>query len=231
MALLNGATAERVRKLLVELPRPVTLVAFVRTGADDGEDTDESDQRTRELVHELAAISNGKVLSEVHDFDAARDEARLYGIDKTPALVVLGDESGRRDFGIRFYGAPVGYEFSTLIEDIRMVSQGATGLAQSTLDTLSRLTEPVHVQVFVTPSCPYCPRAVFLAHRMAFASDLVTADAVDASEFPALADRFRVQGVPRTVVNDVIHVEGAVPESVLMDELAPLLHSTVNPAV
>jgi glutaredoxin-like protein len=144
---------------------------------------------------------------------------------------VLGDQSGRRDFGIRFSGSPAGYEFATLIEDIRMArGQETLGLSPGTVQTLAHLTGPLHLQVFVTPTCPYCPRAVVLAHRLAIASDRVTAEAIDATEFPELADRYHVQGVPRTVVNDAVHIEGAVPESLLMAELIPFLESTAPPA-
>lgn len=82
----------------------------------------------------------------------------------------------------------------------------------------------------MTPTCPYCPRAVLLAHKMAVASDLVTADAIDATEFPELADRYHVHGVPRTVVNDTVRVEGAVPEAMLMAELIPILEAQGAPA-
>jgi alkyl hydroperoxide reductase subunit AhpF len=104
-----------------------------------------------------------------------------------------------------------------------MASTGRTDLAESTLEQLARLTAPLHLKVFVTPTCPYCPRAVLLAHKMAMASDWVTADAIDATEFPELAAHYRVQGVPRTIANDVIHVEGAVPEAMLMARLSPIL--------
>lgn len=62
-----------------------------------------------------------------------------------------------------------------------------------------------------------------LAHRLAMASDWVTADMVEASEFPHLANRYHVYGVPRTVVNEVIHMEGAYPEDMLMTELMQVL--------
>ena len=159
----------------------------------------------------------------MHEVETDPAEARLYGIDKVPAVVVLGGESGRRDFGIRFFGSPAGYEFATLIEDTQMASRGITDLAEETIEALSHLTAPLHLQVFVTPTCPYCPRAVLLAHKIAMASDWVTSDAVDAAEFPDLARRYQVYGVPRTVANDTVHVEGAVPEAMLMAELAPLL--------
>jgi cytochrome c553 len=112
----------------------------------------------------------------VHDLDTHPPEATLYRVDKAPAIVVLGDETGRRNFGIRFYGSPAGYKFATLIEDIRMASRGATDLSPATVETLSHLTTPLHLQVFVTPS-PYCPRAALLAHKMALVSDWVTANA------------------------------------------------------
>jgi glutaredoxin len=89
-------------------------------------------------------------------------------------------------------------------------------LQPATHQFLERLTAPLHLQVFVTPSCPYCPRAVVLAHRLAYASPYVTADAVEVTEFPDLRDRYHVMGVPRTVIDGVVSVEGAVPEGMLL---------------
>ena len=216
MALLNTSLRTELRNVLVALPHPVTLLVFVRPACDTcGE--------TRELVDELASISEGKVRVDVRDLDIDLADAARYRIDKAPAIAVLRNAGEWRDFGIRFYGTPAGYEFATLIEDIRMVSHGTTDLSAATVDALRHLSAPLHLQVFVTPTCPYCPRAVLLAHKMAVASDRVTADAIDATEFPELADRYRVHGVPRTVVNDTVHVEGAVPEAMLMAELLPIL--------
>ena len=216
MPLLNTSLRTELRSVLVALPHPVTLLVFVSSAS-------ESSDAARELVSELVSISEGKVRMEVHDLGEHPAEAALYRIDKAPAIAVLGDESGRRDFGIRFYGSPAGYEFATLIEDVRMASEGTSDLSSATVNALSHLSAPLHLQVFVTPTCPYCPRAVLLAHKMAVASDWVTAEAIDATEFPDLADRYDVHGVPRTVVNDSIQVEGAVPEAMLMAELVPIL--------
>jgi glutaredoxin-like protein len=110
-----------------------------------------------------------------------------------------------------------------LIEDIRMASTGRSDLSAGAAEALSRLAAPLRIQVFVTPTCPYCPRAVLLAHKMALASDMVTAEMIDATEFPELADRYEVYGVPKTVINETIQIEGAVPESALMAQLIPML--------
>ena len=45
------------------------------------------------------------------------------------------------------------------------------------------MSKPVHIQVFVTLTCPYCPMAVQLAHEMAMESPLITSDMVEATEF------------------------------------------------
>lgn len=213
---LNASLRADLQQFFAALPRPVTLLVFVRQGC-------ESCTETQDIVEALASTSDGRVQVEVHDLDADPPEAARYGIDKTPAVAVLGGANGRQDFGIRFYGLPGGYEFSTLIEDIRMASQAATDLSAATLDVLAHLTAPLHLRVFVTPTCPYCPRAVLLAHKMAIASEFVTAEAVDASEFPELARSYHVHGVPRTIINDTVHVEGAVPEALLLTELMPIL--------
>jgi glutaredoxin-like protein len=194
---------------------PVTLAVWVST---DGEPhTCEICEDTRQLVEELAFLSDGKITAKTYDVVSDAAVAQRYGVDAAPAVVVL-DAAGK-DHGIRFFGIPTGYEFGTLVADITMVSNRDPGLRRETLDALAALSGPVHVQVFVTPTCPYCPQAVLLAHRLAFASDRVTASMVDASEFPDLADRYDVHAVPLTVINDTIRLEGAVPESALQAEL------------
>jgi glutaredoxin-like protein len=222
MAMLNAEIQGQVRDLFEALDAPVKLVVF--TQGEGGALECEMCRETRELLEEVAALSD-KLSVEVRDFVAEAETAAAYGIDKIPAVaIVRGGENGApdKDYGIRLYGIPSGYEFGTLIEDITMVSSGDPGLAPKTLAALESLPGPIDIQVFVTPTCPHCPRAVLLGHRLAMASDKIRAAMVEATEFPHLAGKYQVYGVPRTVVNDVIHVEGAVPESMLLDKLAVL---------
>ena len=58
-----------------------------------------------------------------------------------------------------------------------------------------------------------------LAHQLAVESDLIRADMVEAIEFPHLSMKYQVRGVPRTVINETIHIEGAAPEPMLMARL------------
>ena len=136
-------------------------------------------------------------------------------MDKIPAIVVVG----AKDYGVRFYGIPSGYEFTSVLDGIKTVAAGQVELMPETLAFLEELEEPLHLQVFITPTCPYCPLAVMLAHHLAIASDKVTADMVEAIEFPHLAQKYSVMGVPRSVINETVHVEGAAPEPMLLERL------------
>ena len=220
MPLMDEKVRKQVRAALATMTHPVRIVMF--TQGEGGALECDYCQETRELVEEVAQLSD-KITLDVRDFQGDEALAKSYGVDKIPALVLLGDGDQPKDYGIRLYGVPAGYEFSTLIEDLRMLGARDPGLSPGTLEALSKLTQPVHLQVFVTPTCPYCPRAVVLAHKLAMASDLVTADMVEATEFPHLANKYHVHGVPRTVINETVHVEGAVPEAALMSELMTAL--------
>jgi glutaredoxin-like protein len=223
MSLLNDPIQKQIRQAFETLTGPVKIVMFTQ-----GDNVPECDTcaDTRQLLEEVAALSD-KITLEVHDFARETQLAEHYRIDKIPAVAILSGGPTPKDYGIRLYGVPAGYEFSTLIEDILMVSQQKSVLSAKTLSELTRLTQPVNIQVFVTPTCPYCPRAVVLAHQLALASDLITAAMVEANEFPHLSNKYQVYGVPRTVIEDVIHVEGAVPEAMLVTELMKVLDPAV----
>jgi glutaredoxin-like protein len=151
----------------------------------------------------------------VYDFQKSQDKAESYGIDKIPAIVI----EGGRDYGIRLFGVPSGYEFATLVEDIINVSKGDPGLSPKTMEQISKVNRPVHIQVFITQTCPYCPRAVVLAHKLAMASEFIRADMVGAIEFPHLANKYQVFGVPKVIINEKHSFEGALPEPLFVAEV------------
>jgi len=212
MALLKEEDRQHLIKEFEALKNPVKLLMFTQ------ELECEYCRETRMIAEEIAELSDS-ISVEVYNFVTDKEMAEQYGIDKIPAIAVLQGGDEPNDYGIRYYGIPSGYEFSSLIEDVMMVSHGESGLSEATKTQVAGLTEPVHIQVFVTPTCPYCTRAVRLAHQLALESDLIRADMVEAIEFPHLSMKYQVQGVPRTVINETVHIEGAVPEPMLMTRL------------
>jgi glutaredoxin-like protein len=125
-------------------------------------------------------------------------------------MALLADKADTR---IRFLGAPAGYDFMALVDAILAISGASDSeLSAESLALVAGVTTPTRIQVFVTPTCSYCPRAVGLANRMAAANENISATTVQATEFYDLASRFRVTGVPKTVVNEEIEILGALPE-------------------
>ncbi len=141
MALLNAEIRKDVQAALADLHAPVTFKVF--TQAFECQYCKE----TRELVQEVAELS-AKVSVEVYDFVQDKALADSLGIDKVPGMAVIG----AKDYGIRMFGIPSGYEFGGLIESIKLVSEGDSGLAPNTRKEIAKLTKPVTMQVFITPT-------------------------------------------------------------------------------
>ncbi len=219
--ILDDQIMKQVRDAFQKLKEPVQLLYF---GANDNcEYCDE----TRELLEEVAAAGD-KVSLSVYDVQEDKEVASRYNITKAPGLVVAAKNGSQvTDFGIQYSGIPSGHEFGTLINDILLVSSRDSGLNQNTREFLKNLDTPLLLQVFVTPSCPYCPRAVLLAHQMAMENPaMIRAEGVEAREFPELAAQFYVSGVPQTVINSGAKmVVGAVPEQNLLAEIMRALQN------
>jgi len=207
MAHISKEDQEYLRKEFEQLEKPVKLIYFTQKFEC------QYCEITREILQELEGLSD-KLSLEIYDFVEDKEKVEQYNIDKIPAVVVEGE----RDYGIRYYGIPAGYEFSSLIEDILDVSRGTTSLSEETKKALANLEKPLHIQVFVTPTCPYCPKAVRMAHMMAIESDKVRGDMVEATEFPHLSNRYNVGAVPKVVINDVVDFEGALPEHLYLEK-------------
>jgi glutaredoxin-like protein len=169
---------------------------------------------TRELVQELATL-NDRITVEIYDFVADAEKAKEYGVDKIPALVILGE----KDYGVRIYGIPYGYELQTLIQAVINVSKGKTDLADKTKSILAEVKVPVHIQVFVSLTCNHCPAAAAVAHKLAVESDLIRADVIDSSEFTPLAQKYAVMGVPKIIINEKIEFVGAFNEDLFAEHV------------
>jgi len=213
-ALLNEDIKNQVTQAFAQLKDPVEVLFFGRQ--DDCEYCDQ----TQQLIEEVTGLSDNLHLG-IYDIEEDAELANSYNVDKTPGLVITArDGEQLLDYGVRIAGVPAGHEFSSLIQDLILVSARDSGLSQQTRDMLGELSEPITLHVFVTPTCPYCPRAVILAHQLAMESPMVQAEMVEAMEFPELSQRHNVSGVPQTTINDGAgNVVGAVPEDHLLAEI------------
>jgi glutaredoxin-like protein len=141
MTLLRDSDMAEIRERLEEMANPVKLIHFTQ------EHDLQYGSQARQLLEELTQIS-GKLTLEIHNFLDDKEKVAEYAIDKVPATVIRNG----KDYGIRFYGLPAGYEFAALLDAILAVSKGDSGLKQESRAKLAQLTQPLHLQVFSTPT-------------------------------------------------------------------------------
>ena len=142
MPLITEEIAGQLKEEFARLVNPVRLAVFSQALADP-----ESEQVKR-LVEELAAVDS-RLSAESYNLVLDKEKVAELGIQRSPAIAILGAE---KDYGIRMYGLPSGYEFGTLVEAILDVSSGDSGLSEPTRAALKDLAKPVHLQVFSTPT-------------------------------------------------------------------------------
>lgn len=186
------------------LPSAVRLVFFTQTFGC------ETCLQARQVVDDLASRS-AQVTVEEYNLVLDKEQAAEFGIDRAPGIAIVGS----RDLGLRYYGTPAGHELDSMVDAIALAGGAAgddAGLAPGSLALLAALDRPLDVKVFVTASCALCPQVVGLAWRLAAASSRVTTSVIEATEFPDLMQRYRISGVPKTVVDDRIEILGSQPE-------------------
>lgn len=221
MVLLGPKEQEIVRQRLSTLERDVEAVLFTDSSTliAPGKEPCIYCKETRQLMEELVGLSD-KLHLVVYDLSTpeGQEKAGAFSVEAAPTLILR--EKGSDRVNLRYRGIPAGYEFASLLEDIEMIGRHGHGLPEETVKFLQVLPEEVVLQVFVTPTCPYCPQAVRTAHRFAYASDKVVGEMVEANEFPALSERYHIHGVPDTIVNHgKARVLGAQPVAAFLEAI------------
>lgn len=219
MAVIDEKTKDRIRERLARtLSGPVELRLYRRPDSGrlilPGGLGCATCEAAEELARALVEAAPDKLRLSVIDVSQEPVE-----VEAVPSLTLAAPgEEGR----ITFQGLPAGYEFATLLDAVERTSGTGRELPPEIAERLAELEDEVEVMVFVTPSCPYCPGAASMANRMALSSPKVRSLVVEANEYPELAERYEVQGVPRTVVNRSGAFVGAQPDAVFVDSVIRL---------
>ncbi|MFO7815426.1 MAG: thioredoxin family protein [Halanaerobiales bacterium] len=210
MPKINEDEQEQIRELFAEKMEEEVYIQFF-SSQDDCQYCED----TEEILDELRNLTD-KINLDKNDLGNGRTEE--YGIERVPAILFT-DKDGN-DTGVHFYGIPSGHEFNTLIEGIVSMSNGQTELSEDIIEELKNIDDEILLQVFITPTCPYCPRAVKVAHEMAMHNPKIKGEMVEAIEFPDLSSKFNVSGVPKTVINSGAEEQvGAVPAKTILDKI------------
>ena len=184
----------------------------------------------RQMLEELAALTD-KISLRQHIFEEDKEAVAQYEVERIPAIVLhIGDRRW-----LKYYGSPGGHEFVPLVETIVDISRGTNHLSDKTRKRLHKLKKDVRIQVFVTPACPHCPQMARLAYQVALESPHISAEVIEANEFPELSQHYQVRGVPTTIIDEKMSFAGSVPDDLLVDTIervirpSPLTEATATP--
>lgn len=202
---------EILRDTFNELKDPVVIEVFTKKGLNDV-----YNEITIGLVKSMAELSGGKIRAEFHEIGDEVSSKRE--VERSPTLLIA---PGKYD--IRFTGAPLGEEGRSLIMSLLMVSTGSVVLAEDSLIRLSQLKDKRHVQVYVSPTCPYCPQQFLYAVSAAVAlKGIVSVEAIEIFENKDIASHLGIASVPQTFINGELTGHGLQPEEFFVESLISL---------
>ena len=126
---------------LETLTSPVRLVLFTQTFGC------ETCFEARRTADEIARLSD-RIRVEEHNLVLDAERVAEYGAVRAPALAIVGE----KDLGLRYYGAPAGYEIESVVSAIEIAGGAGPGLSDESVAALAALDRPLGIQVFVTPT-------------------------------------------------------------------------------
>ena len=202
MEMLNDEVAGKLKVALSTMKNSVKILYFTH------EFECKFCKETQTFLSEVAGLNN-KIKMEVFDYLKENEKAKEYGVDKIPAIVICDEKNN--DTGMKFYGIPAGYEINSFVVALVEASGILPEYNERVIQRINAISKPVHIQVFISLGCPYCPDAVINAHRLALLNKNVKADMVDVTIFSYLGNKYDVSGVPKIIINEELELVGAQP--------------------
>lgn len=205
---LNLNIVNYLKKNLADMQGSVTLIFF----------KPKEGYAYNELLSNLSAnikAINPKLSLEIRTLSSSDPKAKEYGVDAAPAIILEGKE---KRF-VRYFGLPLSNELTAFLLDIKDISRGGPQLSKELIEKIKSVSFPVHLQVFTTPDCSFCPQAVKVAHDFAMINQKIVSDMVDTTTFSQLAKKFNVTNVPTTVINGKTEIVGAFPSEVVLKKI------------
>ncbi|MEM0380658.1 MAG: thioredoxin family protein [Desulfurococcaceae archaeon] len=170
----------------------------------------------RQLANELMSIAGNAVSFKIFEFNEEIREKLL--VRYIPAFIY-----DTRKRNIRYYGIPSGQEFAPFIYVHKYIANNDSTLSKKVIELIEEIDKPLHVKVFVTTECPYCPYVVDAVNQMGIINDFLLVETIEAIEFPDEADIYHIAYVPAVVINKISDWReyGAKPLEIIHGYISP----------
>ncbi|MEM4717295.1 MAG: thioredoxin family protein [Desulfurococcaceae archaeon] len=207
-ALFDPETVDELRKIFSSYKKNMRDILIIDSLVEPGKRGHcHTCAEAKLLAEELSRISEGRLVFEVLD----QVKGKVYKPRYIPAFIY-----DTRKKNIRYYGIPSGQEFAPFVYIHTYISSGVN-LSKSMIEEVESIETPLHIKVFVTPECPYCPLVVDFVNQIGLVNDNFIVEVIEAFENPYEADKYLVQYVPYVAINKIEDYEiyGAKPVEVI----------------
>lgn len=198
---LDEQTTKQLNDIFSNLENTVTLVRFSKNDC-------ENCSIVEKLFNELAELDTSLKVT-TFNIDENPEVKKQYDVNDAPSYVVLDGNNNK--FGATFYGVPAGHEFNTLVTSISDAGSSKKPFSDKVINTILEIDKPVDIKIFVQASCPICPTAAINVSRLAQINKNITTTIYEAQTFDAIAEKYNVTGVPKTVINETKELSGSYP--------------------
>lgn len=209
------AFLRQLRQTFENMPNDIPLYLFAGTGPGDV-----FVDSCRKIIRAFRELTTKITLKE---FPLGHDLAMQWKVESSPTLLIDPDR-----YNIRWLGAPMGEEGRSFLEAMIMIGMAKSDVSDQSRPVIERITEPRHIKIFVSPTCPYCPQQVVNGLKAAIEKpDLISLEIIDIQSRPDLAEQYSAHSVPQAFANDVLIGQGAQQEEVFMASLEKLEVQTI----
>lgn len=211
---LDEGTKKQIENELKNLKIDVKLIYFEKQNAP-------LNNHIKELLQIIADLSK-KIKIEIYDINKDIEIVKKYAVDEAPVILIRSDLVKGDS---RYYGIPSGYEFGAFIEVLK-IAGGAAAINSEASTYFEGKNEPTKIEVFVTPMCPHCPTSAYTALKFAIGSSKVKGYVYEAMEFQEVSRKYRVSGVPKTIINEGKgEYVGGYPEDIAFLQIKKILEN------
>lgn len=200
MKLLTEKNRTEISLLISDLKNKVKILAFYSDVSCS------TCQDTIQYIEEICELNDNinlmKYEKTVHSEIFQKCEISLL-----PAILITDIESDNSR--IRFYGIPSGYEIHSFVHAIKMVSGTTNKIEPEIIERIKKLNKSFHLEVFITPTCSFCPQAVINGHILAYYNDNITCDMIESTSMKEYVNQYNISSVPVTLINGITKINGS----------------------
>ena len=122
-------------------------------------------------------------------------------------------------------GIPSGHEFTSLILAILQAGGGDLKLDQTAVESITKISEPLKFEIFVSLDCHNCPDVVQSVNKLSLLNTNISSEMIDGGLFQELVKQKDIQGVPVVFLNGEFFSSGRVNMAKILSNLSPFMTS------